>query len=118
MTNVEIHDEVFEALAQISREHNYSPYNAVGKLPHGLVETTLLSFGVAEAATAASLILSAWPLIFPRDGRRKCPHSSRMSGARCRARIVHTSYNATDQELEFVCEAHHRTVERRPRIYR
>ena len=118
MASVEIHEEVFEALAQVSREHYHSRDNSVGKLPHGLVQNTLLSFGVAEAATAASLILSAWPLIFPRDGRRKCPYSSRMSGARCRARIVHTSYNATDQELEFVCEAHHRTVERRPRVYR
>ena len=116
---IEIPEEALRSLSRLAEEYGYSTSSGwPAKPPHGIVENHLMQFGVAEAATAASLILSAWPLFFPKDQRPKCPYSSRMSSRRCGAKIVHTSYDRDNQELIMVCEAHHETVQRKPRIYR
>ncbi len=116
---IEISEKALRSLSLLAEEYGYhSSSRWPVKPPHGLVERQLMGFGVADAATAASLILSAWPLLFPRDQRPKCPYRSPELGPKCGARVVHTFYDRHRQELIMVCEVGHETVQRKPRIYR
>ena len=107
-----IPEEVLASLRELADEFHY---HRRPKPPHYLVLDRLLAFGVADAATLASLILSAWPLIFPRDGRPKCPYKGPLTG-RCEARIIHTSYDSKNKQVLLVCEQGHETLQRTPRV--
>ena len=118
-SRIEIPKEVINALRILSEEYDFSPgTNYRRRPPKREVEARIMSFGLLEAATITSLILAAWPLMFPRDQRQKCQYESRMSRARCKSRIVATNYDRSSKELVFICESGHETVQRTPRLTR
>lgn len=105
MERIEIRGEVLESI--------WRTYQGQ-KPPHAVLQSHLMQFGLADAA---SLILGIWPIMFPRDGRPKCPFKGPMTGP-CRSRIIANSYDRLNKEVVLMCEEGHETVQRKGRISR
>ena len=87
------------------------------KPSHRVLTQVIVSFDIAAAATVASLILGAWPLLFPRNGPSKCGFKGPFSHRACGQPLRHTEFREAELELVMVCAAGHVTKQRTTRLH-